>query len=250
MIEYEPMRERGNEVNQLGIPKEREAVARTLIDLFLRALVSEIQMAGRENIPQDNSSAYIVAMNHLGWVEGLVLLKVFPRWIHWMAKEESFNSQILGPFFRFLTFFPVRRGEVDRQALRTAFDLLGANEILGMAPEGTRGREEEFGVLKKAKEGVIYIAHQSRVPIIPVAVWGTETIFPLIEENGLKIEELVNFRRPEVSVNIGEPFTDHLEQDGRPLGREERQGLTTGLMLRIRDLLPEKYHGFYAGTTI
>lgn len=225
-----------------------EEAARVMVDIFLKATTQSINVEGKENIPKkEDYSSYIVAMNHLGWAEAIVLLDVFPSWIHWMSKIENFENKLLSPVVRLLGFFPVRRGVVDRQSLQIALNLLEKGRILGMAPEGTRGRGEEFGKLKKAKLGTVFIASQAKVPIIPTAVLGTEELFPLIEEKGLKIEDLARFKKPEVFVRIGRPFTQHLEVKDENLNKERFEKLTTNLMIEIRDMLSIKYHGFYAG---
>ncbi len=229
------------------VSPEWEAMAKRINRTFLRAVTRKIDIKGKENIPKDiKTSSYIIAVNHLGWAEALFLLDVFPKWIHWMSKQESFDHKLLGPIFRLLGFFPVRRGELDRRALQTAADLLGKERILGMAPEGTRGRGKEFGKLKEAKHGTIFVAFKTGAPIIPTAVWGTEELLPLIEENGLKLKDLTGFKPPEVHVRIGKPFAQHFEVDPGKVTRKQLKALTTNLMLEIRDLLPSKYHGFYA----
>ena len=229
------------------ISSEWEKMAKNAIRLLLRTVTQEIVVEGKNNIPEDiGRASYVVAVNHLGWAEAVVLLDIFPTWIHWMTKSGNFDHKLLGPVFRILGFFPVRRGKVDRKALGIASSLLEKGRILGMAPEGTRGRGDKFGRLKKAKHGTIFIAHQARVPIIPTAVWGTEALFPLIEEKGLKLEDLTEFKRPEVFVRIGQPFTQHLDVEPKKLNKKKLEALTTDLMLEIRNMLPEEYWGVYA----
>lgn len=226
------------------ISPEWEWMAKRFIRQGLKMLTQEIVVEGRNNIPEDISqSPYIVAVNHLGWGEAVVLLDTFPIWIHWMTKSENFDSKLLGPLFRILGFFPVRRGQVDRKALETASSLLNKGRILGMAPEGTRGRGDEFGHLKKAKHGTILIANKADIPIIPTAVWGTEELLPLIEE-GIEPEDILQFKRPLVFVKIGEMFNQHRNVE---LDKRKLEVLTTNLMLEIRDMLPPEYHGYYAG---
>lgn len=231
------------------VSPEWEKKARIAIDIFLKLAARGLEVEGEENIPQSSWQTYIVSHNHLGWVEVPVLLKVFPRWIYWMSKAENFGHKLLGPILQRCAFFPVKRGMVDRQALRTASGLLDIGEVVGMAPEGTRGRKEEFGQLKRAKNGTILLAMKAGVPIIPVAVWGPEKLLPLIEERGVKLQDFVNLmsNRPQIFVRIGRPFTQHLQEEFKGVVRKEQLTLlTTNLMVEIRDMLPVQYHGFYA----
>lgn len=230
------------------ISPEWEKMARTAIEAFIRVATQGVETEGKENIPKDIESApYIVAVNHLGWAEAIVLLNVFPTWIHWMSKSGNFDHKLLGPIFRLSGAFPVRRGEVDRRALQTAIELLEKKRILGMAPEGTRGRGEKLGKLKKAKHGTTYIASLAHIPIITTAVWGPEKLLPLIEEKGLKLEDLSEFKRPKIFVRIGQLFKQHLEVEFEKLDKVKLEKLTTNLMLEIRGMLPPEYHGYYAG---
>lgn len=234
---------------QLVTP-EWEKIARRVIDIFFRVTLSAFEVEGKENIPKDFwRTPHIIAHNHLGWAEVPALLKVFPRWIYWMTKAENFENGLLAPILRRCAFFPVRRGEVDRRALRTAERLLDHAEIVGMAPEGTRGRGENLAGLKEAKNGTIRLAIKAQAPIIPVAVWGPEKILPLVEEEGFNFPELRKLWRekPKIWVRIAKPFTQHLEKDfeGKIRSRELTP-FTTNLMLKIRDMLPPNYHGFYA----
>jgi len=240
MIEQEKPR---SELILPDVSPAKQLWLRRVLRVFLEGLTSEIIVNGLENIPQTGS--YIVAANHLGWVEAPVLLLTFPRWIHFMTKAETLQNPYLGPVTRQMGMFPVRREELDLQALRTAAGLLKAGEVLGMMPEGTRGRRGGEEALKEAKEGTILIGYKTKVPIVPVAVWGPENVFSLIEEKGVGLRELACFQKPPINVNIGKVFEEHL-QVGPILRREERNQLATELMLRIKDLLPTEYHGIYA----
>jgi 1-acyl-sn-glycerol-3-phosphate acyltransferase len=91
-----------------------------------------------------------------------------------MAKAELHNRW-LGPLMRAVGTFPVRRGEADAEALRTALQLLREGQIVGMFPEGTRARK---GLRKKfvprPHPGTARIALTAGVPLVPAAIAGTE----------------------------------------------------------------------------
>jgi len=221
-------------------------LARNAVDFLLDRVTAEIVVNGRENIPEDiDQQGYVLASNHNGWVEALVWSRVFPVQIHWMTKEENFAYFPFNLLLNSFGFFPVKRGEVDINARRTAIRLLSEGKMVGMMPEGTRGRGEEVGKLKPAKRGTIGLAVQAGVEIIPVAVWGTEKIFPLLDEKGLTVGEIVNFKPPVIAVGIGPVFRQHLEVSGAG-SKEIQRALTTNLMLEIKNMLPPEYHGHYA----
>jgi 1-acyl-sn-glycerol-3-phosphate acyltransferase len=208
-------------------------------------VTSEVVVVGRENIPEDFSKrAYIVAVNHLGWAEAPILINTFPSWIYWMTKDTTFDFPILGRILRYMGFFPVTRGEVDREAIKTALNILQNGKKLGIAPEGTRGRQGVNEGLKPARRGIMMFATRADVPVIPTAVWGTENLLPLIDE-GISWDELRHFKRPKIGVRIGKVFDLHLKTDPYLVSRQEQEELTERLMQEISRLLPEKYRGVY-----
>lgn len=223
----------------------REKKARALLNYFLRMATSEVIVDGRENIPVDiNKRGYIVAVNHLGWAEVPVLINTFPAWIYWMTKDKTFTSPVLGPILRYMSFFPVTRGEVDRGAINTALSILQNGKVLGIAPEGTRGRQGVNEGLKQAKRGIMMFATKANVPVIPTAVWGTENLFPLLDE-GISWNDIKHFRKPKIGVRIGKVFDLHLKTSSLLVSKQEQEELTKQLMQKICHLLPEKYRGVY-----
>jgi len=140
------------------------------------------------------------------------------------------NLPSSGPCILVTTTF-VRRGEVDRKALRKCLSILDAGGILGMSPEGTRSKT---GALQRAKSGVAYFVQKTGAPLLPIAIWGTEKVV-----SGWK-----SFRRQEVHICIGELFS--LPSPEKRLRSKDLQILADQIMLRIAELLPEEYRGAYA----
>lgn len=92
-----------------------------------------------------------------------------------MAKSELFGIPILGSVMRAFGAFPVRRGEPDRAALRTAIQFLKAGEVVGMFPEGAL---TESGELQPIMPGAGLVARQAGVPVICVGLRNTERVLP------------------------------------------------------------------------
>ena len=168
---------------------------------------------GKENIPA--KAPYIVASNHRGIVEPAVLLHTFNRWIYFMAKHETFDMPIIGKLISSAGMFPVRRGELDRAALKKAVDYLNSGQVVGIMPEGTRGRSDltDFNAFKKGTAWVATMA--GKVPIVPVGITGPEDILALIEEQSLSKtwQEILSIRtgktKPIVNLSIGKPIVDY-----------------------------------------
>lgn len=125
----------------------------------------------------------------------------------------------------------LNRDEPDTHAIRVARDYLQKGGLLGIAPEGTRSRT---GALIQAKTGAAYMADKSGVPVVPIAITGTEG----------NLKRVVLLQRPRIKVVFGQPFMLP------PIDRNEREaGLqrnTDEIMCRIAALLPPQYHGAYA----
>lgn len=205
-----------------------------LIRFFLRILLPLLarwQVTGMENVPVEG--CLIIAANHLHFLDPVVLSAAMPRQIFFMAKAELFQTPILALLARLYGAFSVRRGEIDRHALRQSTNVLEARQALGIFPEGTRSRSAH---LQRARDGIALIALWADAPILPVAISGTEKVFPALKR----------LRRATVRVAIGEPFT--LPSCEGQISRHQLSGLTDEIMRRIAELLPLEYRGFYRGS--
>lgn len=228
--------------------RESRQARRVAGEIMFHILAKGVEIEGLENLPQ---APYIAAMNHTGLAEAPILSFYLPDLPHPMGKAGAFEMKVIGFIAREMGYFPVRRDEFDRQTIRTALGLLEEGRVLVIAPEGTRGRGEERTALKKAKAGAVYLARKANVPIAPIAIWGSENILPLVEEEGFSVSEIWSLIRPfsrikeKIHVSIGEPFMEHLALPERP-NSKVMMPCVHQLMLRIRDLLPPEYHGFYA----
>jgi 1-acyl-sn-glycerol-3-phosphate acyltransferase len=193
-------------------------------------LFSRLDVSGLGNIPP--TGPYILAANHMSRTDPPLLFIYFggeniTGWVAAKYRRNLFFSQMV----KFGNPIYIRRGEIDRGALDTAVEALRAGMVFGMAPEGTRSR---VGALGRGKTGVAFLADQAKVPILPVAITGTESAF----------QELLRFRRPQLTVQVGELF--HLP----PIDPDERNTSmrrnADEVMCRIAAMLPEKYRGVYA----
>ncbi len=183
-----------------------------------------------EYIP--TQGACILAVNHLGRLD--------PPLVFAMLDRDDVTSLVADkylhyPFFRWIVNAVngiwINRDEADISALRAARNFLKSGGVLGIAPEGTRSRT---GALITAKTGVAYLAEKTGVPIVPVAISGTEKA----------IQELSRLRRPTLRIQFGKPL--HFP----PLDRGDRsqalQRNTDEIMCQIAVMLPLQYRGVYA----
>jgi 1-acyl-sn-glycerol-3-phosphate acyltransferase len=132
-----------------------------------------------------------------------------------MAKEELFRVPLLSQLIRALGAFPVRRGGGDRQAIKTAMQLLKEKRAVCIFPEGTRSKTGELGHFHL---GAALIALKTRSPIVPVAIVGPYRLF-----------------RP-IRVIFGEPI-DPSSFLGGENDKEAAGRLTETLQNRIRQMM-------------
>jgi 1-acyl-sn-glycerol-3-phosphate acyltransferase len=119
--------------------------------IAFRFLVKVDRVEGLENLPA--RGAAILMINHIAFVDPIVVMGCLPRNIVPMAKIEAYRYPLLGIFPRLWDAIPVRRGEGDRAALRKGLEVLAAGEVVLVAPEGTRSP-----ALGRGHEGVAFLA--------------------------------------------------------------------------------------------
>jgi len=193
-------------------------------------LLTERDVEGLENLPPHGP--YIVVINHLSYFDAPLIYGLIggEHVTGWAAKKYH-KHPLFGLIIRLVGGIFIRRGEVDRGALATAVEWLKQGKIFAMAPEGTRSKT---GVLARAKTGAAYLAHQINIPIIPVAIWGTEKLG----------QTLLRLRRARLTVRFGKLFRlPSLQECERVAGLRKN---TDEIMCRIAALLPPAYRGFYA----
>jgi 1-acyl-sn-glycerol-3-phosphate acyltransferase len=200
--------------------------------LALRAamkLVTKLDTPGWENIPR--TGPVIMMINHIAFLDPMILTGFFPRYLISMSKAEAFEDKVIGPIIKIFDAFPVNRGAGDRQALRTAFDVLAAGLALLIAPEGHRSETTELG---KAHDGLAYVAQRAHVPIVPVAISGTEQF-----KHNIK-----RLKRTPITYRFGPPF--YLEAGDERANGEVLKQMTDEAMYQLAALLPPEQRGLYA----
>ena len=158
--------------------RAREQGANPLVYWLVRALFQpffhiyfRLSRIGREHIPADGP--VIVAANHRSFLDPFVIATMVRRPMYYVAKKELFSRPWQAWVLNALGAFPVDRGAADGEMIETAKAILGRGDIVLIFPEGTRTRP---GALGHPKRGVGRLALESGVPVVPVAVIGTEDV--------------------------------------------------------------------------
>lgn len=196
---------------------------RLIVFLFTRAKVQ-----GLEKFPRTGPA--LVVINHLGDADGVLGIAFWPVFTDPFAKVELFELPILGRIIELYGVIWVHRGLPDRRALSAALEGLRKGRIISIAPEG---RESSLGALEGGTEGAAFLAWKANVPIVPVAITGTE--------NWRIYGNMKRFRCTDVTLTVGDPF--HL-----PGETDRKTALVDGtrrIMEALARMLPEQYRGIY-----
>ncbi len=126
----------------------------------------DVHQRGAHHVPV--AGPVILASNHVGWLDGPLLILCAPRHAHALVKREAFEGRT-ARVLRLAGQIPVRREERDVGALRTAAGALAAGQCVVVYPEGQRGA----GDVRRTKDGVAWLALVSGAPVVPVALFGT-----------------------------------------------------------------------------
>jgi 1-acyl-sn-glycerol-3-phosphate acyltransferase len=191
-----------------------------------------VEIIGKERIPQKGGC--IIVANHLGRLDALLVYTKIARQDVVLTLAEKYQKVAL---FRWaaksLDAIWLDRFNSDIKALRSVIKRIKHGELFVIAPEGTRSQAES---LIEGRHGAAYIATKTGVPVIPVALTGTE--------DRIIKEKLLRWQRSKVVITIGDPFVI------QPIGRENRdirlQANTDEIMCQIAALLPSQYRGIYA----
>lgn len=208
----------------------------TALMRFLSRLVvgDLLDVSGTENVPR--AGGLLVVSNHVGTVDPPFMGAHVPRRdLYFMTKSEYFRSPLARFFIVGYHGFPVVRGTADRAALRQALGLLAQGHAVVVYPEGHRSPD---GRLQRPHPGAGFLARAAGVPILPVAIWGTERALPIGSWRP---------RRAPIHLRFGMPAP--LPPAGTDARRASNQEIADLLMLRIADVLPEHRRGIFDGST-
>jgi len=201
-------------------------------------LVFRPRVYGAENVPVEGPA--ILASNHLSYADWLFMPLTLPRRVTFVAKAEYFTGKGVKGWLQ-RTFFagsgqvPIDRsgGGAAEGAIISAKRVLAEGELFGIYPEGTRSHD---GRLYRGKVGVARLALEAKVPVIPVAVVGTDEIAPPGKKFG-------RFTRP--VVRFGKPL-DFSRYDGMENDRYILRSITDEIMYEIMHLSGQEYVDTYA----
>jgi 1-acyl-sn-glycerol-3-phosphate acyltransferase len=212
-------------------------ISRVLAGPFLYTLWRP-EIIGSEHIPA--SGGAILASNHLSIVDSIFLPLMVDRPVTFAAKSEYFTGtrpidRLTGAYLRATNQISVDRAEARAglEMLDAALGLLREGALFGIYPEGTRSPD---GRLYRGRPGVGWLALNSGLPVIPVAMSGTDHVLP----PGRKVP-----RVGKIKIRVGEPLTFESAKT-LPSASRQRRAITDEVMNAIQALSGQEYVAMYA----
>ncbi|MGE5290416.1 MAG: lysophospholipid acyltransferase family protein [Micromonosporaceae bacterium] len=209
------------------------AVAGPILHLLWRPSIT-----GAVNVPA--SGGAILASNHLSIVDSFFLPLMLERPVTFAAKSEYFTGtrltdRVAATYLRRTNQLPVDRSaaRASQGMLEAALGLLRRGELFAIYPEGTRSPD---GRLYRGRTGVGWLALASGLPVIPVAMIGTDHVLP----PGTTVPRL-----GPVEVRVGKPLT-FAGQAGSSAPAQARRAVTDEVMHAIKELSGQEYVPVYA----
>ena len=201
-------------------------------------LIAKRDWRGAENIPK--SGAAIAVCNHISYVDPLLFTHFLyenGRAPRYLGKASLFKLPIIGRVLLGAGQIPVERETSSAsQSLQHAIAFLNSGHLLGVYPEGTLTRDENYWPMK-AKTGIARLAILTQVPVIPCAQWGAQKILPAYSKK-LKL-----FPRTKVIVVAGKPldFSKWYGKAEDPAALEEATAFVMSAVTKLlEDLRGEK----------
>jgi 1-acyl-sn-glycerol-3-phosphate acyltransferase len=189
----------------------------------------DLRIEGLANIPATGPA--IVACNHLSYLDPLTnanaVVKAGRR-PRFLAKRELFEIPVVGLAFSGAHQIPVQRGTGDQTPLLLAEEALERGEVVVIYPEGTVTKREDH-LPMEGKTGTVRLSLVSGVPIVPLASWGSQTVWQKSGPGSLK------FGRP-VWTSIGEPI-DLTSRRDEAVDRDAVKAMTGDLMARLTEMV-------------
>jgi 1-acyl-sn-glycerol-3-phosphate acyltransferase len=193
---------------------------------------------GLDNIPAEGAA--IIASNHLSFSDSIFMPLMVRRPVVFLAKSEYFTGtgikgRLTALFFRLTNQLPMDRsgGAASEASLSAGMDVLTHGGLLGIYPEGTRSPDSR---LYRGKVGVARLALKAGVPVVPVAMIGTDKVQPIGKR-------LPNIRR--IGMIFGEPL-DFSRYHDQAEDRLVQRQVTDEIMFELMRLSGQEYVDEYA----
>lgn len=165
----------------------------------------DLHVTGGEHVP---SGAYVIAANHHSFIDPVVVTLVAGHNVRYLAVAGLFGkSRAFDELLSFFGAIPTPRDRPPIAAVRTALRELEAGRPVGVFPEG---RRVSYWREDTAQRGAAWLALATGVPLLPMAIQGTQGTLGLVE---------TAFKRTSIRVWVDPPispldYTGHADPVG------------------------------------
>lgn len=171
-------------------------------------IMFRMEASGRENIPK--SGGFIVASNHVSYLDPIAVGSSCPRKLNYMARHDLFGNNFFNWLLRSVLAFPVKRDSADLSALKEAIRRVRAGNGLLLFPEGRRS-DRNSGATDSPQPGIGFLAAKLGVPVIPAFVKGSQEAFPRGAKFMRPVKVRVYFGK-QITIERGLPYQDIAEE--------------------------------------
>ena len=166
----------------------------------------------KENIPEEG--AFLLCSNHRSYKDPILIAAGCKRDLTFMSKEELFKKPVLGWLIKKLGAFPIKRGKGDAAAVMATLKIMKKGQPTLIFPEGTRMKK---GERKEINSGIIRLAMQANVPIVPAYVTGNSVTYGTPISYAEYCEQAQN---TEVMQNLANELMDIIYSLGEKNGKK------------------------------
>ena len=191
---------------------------------------ARFDIQGDEKLPAEGGA--IVVANHRSYFDSLAMSMLIARSgrpVRFLGKQEVFDAPVVGQLAKAMGGIRVERGTGSDEPLHAAAEALDAGEIVMLMPQGTIPRGPAFFDPElKGRWGAAKLAAMTKVPVIPVGLWGTEHVWP----RSSRLPNVLAITNPPlVTIRVGDPVD---------LKYRSADADTKRIMSAISDLLPKE----------
>lgn len=210
--------------------------AKVVADLCIKKYAN-IKIHNEENLNEVKAPVIFIC-NHLSNADGLILNKILKQHNPYFVAGVKLSTTSMSKLgLEIVNTIPIKANSADVEALKKCIEAIKDNKNILIFPEGTRSRN---GEMIEGKKGIVLIARKANVPIVPIALWGTEKLMP-IDDNDMGKEF---FQHADVNISVGKPFT--LPKYNKEETKEDYSNNCLNMIMKsISNQLPDKYKGFY-----
>ncbi len=198
---------------------------------------ARLDVEGLENLNCDFKRPYLFICNHLSNSDGLLLNRVLEKEkITFIAGKKLESNSLTNLGFKIVRSIPILPNSPDKDAIKKVIGVIKEGNSILIFPEGTRSRT---GKMLEGKKGILLFAKLTGAPIVPIGIRGTEKLMPIKEDMSQEV-----FYDADINIKIGKVFHLPPKSDEETKDHWETNCLNC-IMMRIAELLPKEYRGFY-----